>query len=66
MATDFSRAVWRKSSYSGHEGCVEIATVDGTVGIRDTKDSTGGPILVFNADEWKAFLLGVQAGEFPV
>jgi hypothetical protein len=60
---DFSSATWRKSTYSGGNGCVEVAFVDGQVGVRDSKDREG-PVLVFTANEWEAFIGGAQDGEF--
>ena len=48
---------WRKSSYSDGNGgnCVETASADGVVLIRDTKhrDST---VLAIPADAWRRFL----------
>jgi len=73
--TEFSRTLetltitavspWTKSSLSHANGnCVEIANLsDGQVGMRDSKDVTG-PALGFPSEEWKAFLGGVQNGEF--
>jgi hypothetical protein len=48
---------WRKSSYSGGSGgqCVEIASADGQVSVRDTKDNERGPVLRVSADEWARF-----------
>ncbi len=64
---DLSRAVWRKSSYSngGGGGCVDTAFVDGGVAVRDSKNPDG-PKLFFNPKEWKAFLAGVNDGEFDI
>ena len=60
---DPSRAVWRKSSRSGTNGCVEVALDTAEVAVRDSKDRNG-PVLRFNAHEWEAFLAGVRNGEF--
>jgi hypothetical protein len=60
---DLSRAVWRTSTYSGGNGCVEVAFVDGQVGVRDSK-ARQGPMLVFTASEWEAFIGGARGGEF--
>ncbi len=61
---DPSHARWRKSSRStGDNACVEVATVDNLVGVRDSKDPTG-PVLVFTLSEWRAFVEGVHNGEF--
>ena len=62
--TNWDGASWRKSVYSDSGGCVEVARVGGTVGVRDSKDHGRGPILEFNAVEWRAFLTGVAGGEF--
>jgi prepilin-type processing-associated H-X9-DG protein len=63
MVEDLSRAVWRKSTQSHTNGCVEVAFVDGHVAVRDSKDRSG-PVLVFTSFEWEAFLGGVRQGEF--
>jgi hypothetical protein len=61
---DLSRAEWHKSSYSSANGaCVEVATVDGAVAVRHSKDPDG-PALIYPPAEWAAFTRGVQAGEF--
>jgi hypothetical protein len=60
-----SSAVWRKSSRSGTNGCVEVAVVDGKVAVRDSKER-GGPVLVFTPLEWEAFVGGVRDGEFDL
>ncbi len=56
---------WIKSSLSfSNSNCVEVAGLsDGRVGVRHSKDSEG-PVLRFTPDEWRAFLGGVQNGEF--
>jgi Domain of unknown function (DUF397) len=67
MATmDLTRAAWHKSTRSsGNGNCVEVAVVDDTVGVRDTKNREGG-MLVFTAAEWSAFLSGMKSGEFDL
>jgi uncharacterized protein DUF397 len=60
---DLSGAVWRKSTLSSHNGCVEVALAQNEVAVRDSKDR-GGPVLHFTAQEWEAFLSGVRNGEF--
>ncbi|GIE98289.1 DUF397 domain-containing protein [Paractinoplanes rishiriensis] len=54
---------WRKSSRCGTGACVEVAKVDEEYLIRDSKDP-GGTVLSFTAQEWKAFVEGVAAGDF--
>ena len=60
---DVTRAVWRKSSYSGSNGgaCVEVGTAGLAVAVRDSKDPDG-PLLAFAADIWKAFAEQVKTG----
>lgn len=60
--TDLSTALWRKSARSGSYGCVEVAIVGDQVAVRDSKDRNG-PVLLFTAAEWQAFLGGVRLGE---
>jgi uncharacterized protein DUF397 len=59
---------WRKASFSGgaNGGCVEVATVPGYIGVRDTKLGGRSPVLAFTPTEWEAFLAGARAGEFDV
>jgi len=54
---------FRKSSFSQLQ-CVEVASrPDGTVYIRDSKD-TSKPAHRFDRLEWAAFIAGAKAGEF--
>jgi hypothetical protein len=52
------REGWRKSSYSGGSGngsCVEVAVRPESVGVRDSKN-TSGPRLAFERATWQRFL----------
>jgi hypothetical protein len=62
---DLSSAIWRKSSRSGSNGCVEVALLDAHVAIRDSKDRQG-PVLVVTTAEWEALLARVRAGELDL
>ncbi|MET9555743.1 DUF397 domain-containing protein [Streptomyces sp. NPDC006645] len=58
--------VWRKSSYSGGAGgeCLEVADGHPVVPVRDSKLAHGGPVLVFPAVSWSAFISAVQKGSY--
>lgn len=56
-------AVWRTSTRSSATNCVEVATLDGHVAVRDSKDR-GGPVLMFTQNPWREFLAATKAGEF--
>jgi hypothetical protein len=57
--------VWAKSSYSGGtpSECVETAPLATGVAVRDSKNPTG-PVLVFPASAWGAFLTAVNGDAF--
>lgn len=54
---------WRRSSRCGSTTCVEVARVEDQYLIRDSKNPDAAA-LSFTAAEWKAFVEGVNAGEF--
>ena len=54
---------WRKSSHSQFNNCVEVCFVGDRVPLRNSRDPDG-PVLVFTAPEWDAFVAGVKLGEF--
>lgn len=61
---ELSDVVWRKSGFSGPDGCIEVAAIaDDLIAVRDSKDPDG-PILGFALAEWTAFVEGVRDGEF--
>jgi hypothetical protein len=68
-AFDLPPAPWRKSSYSGgSEGgsnCVEVASSDGSVRVRDSKDPGNGSLVV-SPHRWHAFLTALKRAGFPV
>ncbi len=61
---DQDQLSWHKSAASPYTTtCVEAATVDGGMLLRDSTDPKG-PILAFSDAEWDAFVTGVRRGEF--
>ncbi|MFC4531550.1 DUF397 domain-containing protein [Sphaerisporangium dianthi] len=55
---------WHKSSYSGQqENCVEVAHLDRTRAVRDSKRPVG-PVLLFSSSDWQEFIAGVKRGDF--
>ena len=65
-SADVRRASFRKSGFSQLNGnCVEIGRLQpDRIGIRDTKDGGTGPVLIFTAAEWDAFVAGAKEGHF--
>lgn len=65
-SSDLSRVAWRKSSRSndgGNADCVEIAELPDRIALRDSKHPAG-PVLEFPRHEWRAFLRGLDTGQF--
>ena len=62
---DLPAAAWRTSTLCDLNGCVEVALLGDRVAVRDANDRTG-PVLVFTAAEWEAFVGGVRGGEFDL
>jgi hypothetical protein len=52
---------WRKSSYSGANGgsCIETATVDGAILVRDTTNRDGVTLSI-PADAWQRFTCALR------
>ena len=57
---------WRKASRCDSGTCVEVASVNGGVAIRDSKQPDGSPHLTFSPEPWQAFIAGIRAGEFDL
>ncbi|MFC9970186.1 DUF397 domain-containing protein [Spirillospora sp. NPDC127200] len=58
---DLSNAEWRKSRRSSEQGdqCVEVATIPGTVAVRDSKDPDG-PKLLVSCDDFQRFANAIK------
>ena len=63
LPSDLSTLTWHTSSYSNGAGgmCVQVASVDGGVAIRDSKNPDVA--LAFTREEYRAFTDGVRDGE---
>lgn len=57
--TEFSRLVWRKSSYSTSGNCVEVAIQDEVVHIRDSKNPNLA-VLSIPSSSWLEFIQTIQ------
>jgi len=55
---------WRKSTYSGSNGggCLEAASHDSRVLVRDTRDRSG-PVLRFGPGAWRRFTGRVKGSQ---
>jgi hypothetical protein len=55
--TDFEEpcSAWRTSTASNSGGCVEVAVVDGSMLVRDSKNRDG-VVLSISSAQWSAFL----------
>ncbi|WP_413809145.1 DUF397 domain-containing protein [Streptomyces sp. OE57] len=63
---DLNGAAWHKSSYSNQEGgdCVEVSDMARVVPVRDSK-YPDGPVLVFAATSWAAFIRELKTNHRP-
>jgi uncharacterized protein DUF397 len=62
MNDHLSSLTWHTSSYSSsNSNCVEVAATGASIAVRDSKDPHG-PVLLFNAREWRAFVAAITAG----
>ena len=68
MSAQIREAVWVKSSRSNGNGgnnCVEVASLDVAVAVRDSKNP-GGPVLRFTPTAWETFMHGAKRGDFDL
>ncbi|MBC6460883.1 DUF397 domain-containing protein [Actinomadura sp. HBU206391] len=59
-----SAVQWRKSRRSGGDGgdCVEVASLDPAIAVRDSKNPDGAK-LILDAAGWRSFVRRVKASE---
>jgi Domain of unknown function (DUF397) len=66
MATQPNRdsiLIWRKSRLSGESGgCVEVASHESSVLVRDSRDQSG-IVLAFTSAQWLGLLRRIRNGE---
>ncbi|GAA3957625.1 hypothetical protein GCM10023085_45140 [Actinomadura viridis] len=64
---DMAQAVWRRSrrSTGGGNNCVEVASVAGAVGVRDSKAPTIGAVIM-SAGAWRDLAAGVKTGRYDL
>ena len=58
-----SHTEWRRSRSCGSAACIEVAKVDDHYLVRDSKNPDAPP-LSFTAEEWSAFVRGIEEGDF--
>jgi hypothetical protein len=56
-------SAWRKSSKCANTECVEVASEQDMILLRDSK-SPGTPAFRYTREEFRAFVEGAKAGEF--
>lgn len=59
-------SAWRKSSYSGGStgNCVEVATANGGIAVRDSQNPDG-PVLLLTPGQWAALARSVLGDTAP-
>ena len=50
---------WKKSRASATANCVEVAFINGTILVRDSREPTG-PVISISLEEWASFLYGLR------
>jgi Domain of unknown function (DUF397) len=55
---------WRTSSFCANDGCVQVAIDGDQILVRSSRDVETH--LVFDANEWAAFIAGIRNHEFDI
>jgi hypothetical protein len=58
--------VWQRSTFCTASGCVEVASAEGTVYVRDSESVNDGRMIAAPLSAWQAFLSSVRSGEFDL
>jgi hypothetical protein len=59
--------LWVKSTYSGEGGdCVEVAQLERTVGVRDSKSPAAAAVLTLQPEGWSDFLVNAKRGRYDL
>ncbi|WP_346042073.1 DUF397 domain-containing protein [Actinomadura chokoriensis] len=57
---------WRKSSASGSDSnCVEVAALDASVLVRDSRDHSAG-VIALGRTQWNALMDAVRGGDLDL
>jgi predicted secreted Zn-dependent protease len=56
---------WQRSTACANGSCVEVASDPQNIYVRDSKNPDQAA-LAFTREEWHAFVVGVQRGEFLI
>ena len=54
---------WRTSKSCAGGNCIQVAAINGSIALRDSKDPNG-PVLMYSTEEWQEFLAGAKNGDF--
>ncbi len=54
---------WRKATKSSTGNCVEVASVEGRIAVRNSR-RPDGELIIYSIAEFDAFVDGVKKGEF--
>ncbi|MEV0900801.1 DUF397 domain-containing protein [Actinoplanes sp. NPDC049802] len=57
-------ADWRTSSFCSTGNCIQVAAIDDSIALRDSKNPDA--VQMYSRDEWNAFLDGVTDGDFAI
>jgi len=60
---DLRNLAWRTATKSNGGACVEVAPAGARIAVRHSRNPRG-PVLLYTAAEWDAFLDGARKGEF--